>query len=145
MRRIVLLPLFALLLAADEPKKDVVDLDDESAIIGAWKVVKAVRAGMELPATERDRLKFEFKGKKIIVHDNGRDEPAEFSIDASKTPKTIDIKPQRGGAKTVYGIFEVNDDALKLCFTRQGGERPKQFSSKAGSEVVLLILEREKK
>lgn len=145
MRRIALLPVVALLLAADEPKKDVVETDDESALMGTWKVVKAVRAGKELAATERDQLKFEFKGKRIIVHDNGRDEPAEFTIGTSKAPKSIDIKPQRGGANTVYGIFEVSGDALKLCFTRQGGERPKQFISTAGSEVMLLILQREKK
>src|SRR5690606_271714 len=38
---------------------------------------------------------------------------------------------------TVYGIYEVDGDALQLCITRQGGRRPDSFKSNSSDSRVL--------
>jgi uncharacterized protein (TIGR03067 family) len=144
MRHVVFLPLLAFLLGADTPKNDDVVSDDQNEILGTWKVVKGVRGGVAMPVERRDSTTFEFKDKKLVVHENAHEEPAEFVLDCSKTPKLIDIKP-RNGPKAIYGIFEINGDTLKLCFTREGGNRPTAFESKEGTEVMLIVLNRQKK
>jgi hypothetical protein len=45
----------------------------------------------------------------------------------------------------VLGIYTVEGDALKMCFTKPGNQRPTEFSAKEGSPAMLIELKREKK
>lgn len=143
MRRIIFLPLMALLLAADEPKRDTAVQDDQSALQGMWKTEKMIKGGNEAPADVIKTWKLECKGKRFIPHGDKHDDPADFALDASKSPKTIDIKPE--GGETMKGIYELTGDRLKICFAEPGQNRPKEFKSPAGSDLILLVLKREKK
>lgn len=117
---------------------------DKDKLQGYWKVEKAVRDGMEMPNEERDKLKLEFKGDKVIPHEGDRtEEAAEFVLDETKKPKAIDIKPPKGEEKLVKGIYELTGDTLKICFAR-AGERPTEFSSAAGSKMMFIQLKRAK-
>ena len=47
--------------------------------------------------------------------------------------------------KTALGIYELDGDTLKWCANEPGGnERPKKFSSEAGTKYLLVTLKREK-
>jgi uncharacterized protein (TIGR03067 family) len=141
MRHVVFLPLLAIFLAADTPKKDDVVSDDQDAILGMWKFEKAVMDGMDMPGHKEIRL--EFKKDKVISHRGGMQDPAEYSLDPSKKPREISIKPKN--EPEAEGIYELNGDTLKICLVKVGGKRPKTFESKAGSDVALIVLKREKK
>jgi len=69
-----------------------------------------------------------------------------FKVDATKKPKTMDMTPSEGRYKdkTLLGIYELDGDTLKICFAEPGKDRPTDFTSKAGSGVVLAIHKREK-
>ena len=118
--------------------------DDQKDIQGTWKIEKALRGGEEMPTEESAKVTLEFKDDKVIVHDPKRDEPATFKLDGTTKPKNITIKPEKKDQE-VFGIYELNGDTLKVCFTKEGGARPKEFESKAGSEMMLFVLKREKK
>jgi hypothetical protein len=47
--------------------------------------------------------------------------------------------------KTFRGIYEFEGDTRKVCLAPAGKERPKEFSSTAGSGHVLAVLKRVKK
>src|SRR5262249_1371678 len=70
---------------------------------------------------------------------NGKDKlrrQAEVKFDASKTPRTIDLKEPRG---TFVGIYKLDGDELVLCASR-GDRRPTKFE--AGPGQVLLHYKR---
>jgi uncharacterized protein (TIGR03067 family) len=58
-----------------------------------------------------------------------------FKIDASKTPKHIDLMPAAGPykGKTLAGIYVLDGDRLHTCFPEPGQSRPTKFDSAAGS------------
>src|SRR5262245_25978109 len=118
--------------------------DDQKDIQGIWKIEKAVRGGKEMPAEEKDKVTLEFKDGKAIVHEGNKDKPAEITLDPTTKPKNITIKPE-GENKEHLGIYELKGDTLKICFSREGTERPKEFKSEEGSEIMLIELKREKK
>jgi uncharacterized protein (TIGR03067 family) len=69
-------------------------------------------------------------------------------IDASKKPNTIDTEVTAGDlkGKTIQGIYEIDGDILRVCVVLPGkGERPTEFSGKAGTGCNLTVYKREKK
>jgi len=50
--------------------------------------------------------------------------------------------PDKG--KTLLGIYELSDDAYKVCFAAPGKDRPTEFNSKEGSGNRLIVMKREK-
>jgi uncharacterized protein (TIGR03067 family) len=118
--------------------------DDQEKFQGVWKPAKGVRGGMEMPADELAKMSIEFKGNKAKPrHGDRAEEEAEFTLDASKNPRTLDIKNADG--KTVLGIYEFDGDTLKVCFSKDGGERPAKFESPDGSMVMYIVLKKQAK
>ncbi len=64
-----------------------------------------------------------------------------YTIDASKTPITIDMKPKGGtyDGKTLLGIAKVDGDTLTIAFAEPGKDRPTKFESTEGSGIVLAV------
>jgi uncharacterized protein (TIGR03067 family) len=86
-----------------------------------------------------------FTEGKISVIEGKREKPEEALYTADLKKKTIDIRPQRGNKDVVVlGLIEVNGDTMKLCFTKEGGERPKEFKGDAANGVMMINLKRVK-
>jgi uncharacterized protein (TIGR03067 family) len=121
--------------------------DDQEKFQGTWKPEKAVQGGMSMPAEELEKMSIEFKGNMAMPrHGEKQEKAAEFKLDASKKPKTIDISvPQGDKSEHVKGIYEFDGDTLKICFSKDGGERPEKFESAEGSKSMLIVLKRVKK
>lgn len=117
---------------------------DQDAIQGSYTIEKALRGGEEMPADMKDGTVFEFKGNQVIIHEkSGKDEPAEFTLDSSKSPKSITIKPAKGAEKQVNGIYKLEGDTLSICFAKEG-DAPAKFESEKGSMTMLIVLKRKK-
>lgn len=69
-----------------------------------------------------------------------------FKIDATKTPKEIDIMDESGvkNDKTKLGIYELNGDTYKYCLAPAAKPRPTEFTSKEGSGHSLGVSKRAK-
>lgn len=129
-------------LGADEPKKE------PSKFKGKWSVVSISQGGTALPAEALKDFKCTFEDKKYNNVVNGEvAEEGEYTIDDSKSPKTIDfdIKKGQDEGKKQVGIFKIEDDKMTLVLGMPGAtERPTSFKVQAGSMVIEAVLERVK-
>ncbi|HEX3152576.1 MAG TPA: TIGR03067 domain-containing protein [Gemmataceae bacterium] len=131
----------ALAVAAPAPKK--ADDDVSAKVDGNW-VVESVEGPKEGPPP--GVLQFQFVDGKIhVIEGTKKDESAGYTIDTTKKPFAMDIRPERGAKeKVVYAIVEVKGDTLKLCFGKDAAERPTEFKGNAEKGVMLFIMKRVK-
>jgi len=64
-----------------------------------------------------------------------------YTLDTTKTPIAIDMKPKGGNfdGKTLLGIVKVDGDTMTIAFAEPGKDRPTKFESKEGGGVVLAV------
>jgi uncharacterized protein (TIGR03067 family) len=125
--------LITLMAWAQDAKKE------QEMLQGTWSVVAAEKDGAADESIKTDKLVI--AGDKITVKkgSGGDEEPAPFTIDATKQPKRLDITAK---GQTILAIYEIKGDELKLCFSRD--ERPTDFTTKAGSNRMLVTLKKDK-
>jgi uncharacterized protein (TIGR03067 family) len=68
-----------------------------------------------------------------------------FKIDATKSPKEIDVLDESGAKneRTKLGIYQIDGDTYKFCLARAGKPRPAQFTSVVDSGHALGVSKRE--
>jgi hypothetical protein len=71
---------------------------------------------------------------------------ATITVDPSKNPKTMDYQMTEGvtKGKTQLGIYELDGDTFRSCFSAPGAERPTEFTTKPGDQRTLTVWKREK-
>lgn len=90
---------------------------------------------------DSDNVTLEITEDQITPKMPNRDEkPAKYTLDPSKSPKHIDLMVDN---RTMQGIYELKDDTLRLCFSRNG-PRPSSFDGN-GDGMMLIEAKKEKK
>jgi uncharacterized protein (TIGR03067 family) len=120
--------------------------DDLKALSGKWLPVSGEAGGNALPEDVLKKLSFAAKDGKYTFNLDTTSDHGTFSLDAAKTPKTIDAMGTEGPNKghKYLGIYELTDkDTLKLCYTLEA-ERPGEFKTASGKKEFLFVLKREK-
>jgi uncharacterized protein (TIGR03067 family) len=130
--------------AADHPavKKDLDQLQ------GTWSMVSGSADGQAMPEEMRKQMKRVCKGDETTTTMGGQIFlKAKFAIDPAQKPKTIDYQMLEGftKGKKQLGIYEVDGDTLKICFTAPGAERPKDFATQPNDGRTVSEWKREKK
>jgi RNA polymerase sigma factor (sigma-70 family) len=132
--------------AGDTPKKDTAKSEKEK-IQGAWRLVRVEVNGVEvtpfLPPPQGFRATF--TGDKW-TNDFMEGKGFTFKLDPASKPKNIDLHPLEDADKTLFGIYQLQDDDLTICFCQRGKqERPSAFENywRAGSHTVLVVLKRQ--
>lgn len=119
---------------------------------GTWKVISEEVDGQKTPdemVRELNR-QLTFKDGKLTVQQSGETlGVATLALDASKTPKAMDVEVVEGqglGAKSLT-IYEIDRDLLKLCGNILGTPpaRPTEFATMPASGRILVVCERVKK
>ena len=126
----LLLAAFGGLVAADDPLK----------IEGRWKVASVDLAGMSVPGLADAELVLA-DGKKVFTLPDGRVEKGTYQLNAARQPGEIDATTE-GKDGTEKGIYAVDGDTLKLCLATGGGQRPREFATRKGSDQILIVLRR---
>ena len=128
-----------------------VALSDEKALKeleGKYAVTHMEKAGKVAEKKETDAVKITIGGDEITIRVTDSDgekkeHRAKLKVDATKTPRAIDILPTDGDSKgkTFPGIYKVEKGEVTMAFTEKG-DRPKDF--KAEGETMLIRMKKEK-
>jgi RNA polymerase sigma-70 factor (ECF subfamily) len=114
---------------------------DLERLAGAWAAVSGEADGQQLPSEAVSSYRLVFDKDKVTVHVARDGKEGTFKLDPTATPKTMDLTLDGG---TGLGIYSLEGDVLKICFTESGNARPTEFVTKEGSRQVLLTLRRSK-
>jgi uncharacterized protein (TIGR03067 family) len=114
-------------------------------IQGNWICVSAIVDGKPLPeqttkqlrlTISEDRYKTE-KGGEVLFD-------STYSLNSPANPKQIDLLGTEGdlAGKNGEGIYSLEGDILRICYTMPGLPRPKEFESAIDSKVYLVTWKR---
>lgn len=123
------------------------DKDGRDDLQGTWTIKRIVKDGKEVNDKEIG-TKVVIKGDRIVGTDEANKEVyvVSYKVNPDRNPRTIDMKIVEGKdkGKTAEGIYSLEGNTLKFCYSYESGKRPTAFSTKAGDEHMLLELKREK-
>ena len=131
------------ILAADDTKKD-----DAELLKGKWKAVSISMGGDPQPDELVKDFKMSFDGKEYTNTAGDMVEEGAYTIDASKSPKTIDFDIKKGPDKDKkqLGVYKMENDKLTIVAKPAGSnERPKSLDIEKGSDLLQVVLERIKR
>ncbi len=144
-RYLILVRAAGLMVAADAPKGDADK--DLKKLEGTWVMVSGVDDGKKLGDDAIKGARLTFEGDKHTVKEGDTTYKGTQKLDATRSPKTIDITDTEGPykGKTIMGVYELKGDEFRLCYDPSGKGRPKDFEAKAGSGYRCHVWKREKK
>jgi uncharacterized protein (TIGR03067 family) len=78
-------------------------------------------------------------GAYTITPKRGKATAGTYTIDATKDPVAIDMKPKGGtyDGKTLLGIVKVEGGTMTICFAEPGKPRPAKFEGAAGTVLAV--------
>ena len=122
-----------------------------ATLVGRWRAVASERGGQKDADDQSRRHLVTFTTDTFRIDRDGElMMRGKYTVDASKTPATIDMtieetsnRPEHVG-KVLRGIVEQSGDTLKWAFSRpDGNDRPSAFATKVGEETMSVVLKRE--
>jgi uncharacterized protein (TIGR03067 family) len=120
--------------ADDAAKKDL------ERFQGSWRAV-AVQNFDGQPAPDEDvkHTRLQVEGNRFTLTGKNFKVSGTFTIDSTKTPKTIDVLLEGAATKEerFLGIYQIEGDDRKSCFALQGKERPSDF--RTGVKGILRL------
>jgi uncharacterized protein (TIGR03067 family) len=116
---------------------------DKDALQGTWSMVAGTRDGKSLPEDVIKRIKFVVSGDKMTQVVGDQKNEHSYKLNPDKSPKEIDV--DLGDGKIGKGIYELKGDTFKVAHgNRPDSPRPKDFTSKEGSGVMVAEFKRAK-
>jgi uncharacterized protein (TIGR03067 family) len=125
--------------------------NDPKNIQGTWSLTRLESGGRTLPAEMVARYRAEVTADSWSFTLSGRKAPAfTYTLDPKSKPKGIRLTrpgPRPGlGDVTLYGIYDLQGDTLKLCYSLdRGNEKARPADFTPGPRRVLIFLKRDKK
>lgn len=120
--------------------------EERKRLHGEWKVTRAVNDGEEVPKEELEELVMIFDGESIRIREGERvNEHFQYRLHLDKKPRGIDFHYMDGKKKgrVDRAIYLLEGKMLKICIQENPrGDRPREFSSRKGSERSLVYLQR---
>ena len=107
---------------------------DRERMIGSWTVTNAdgKRRGEPWVIT-KDRIQ-------MHASRGGYSPGYLYALDASKTPRQIDLSLTPNGGTVIKGIYALDGDELRMCLALGvGKERPTEFAAKPGSAEFVVL------
>ena len=126
---------------SEAAKKDMAQLQ------GEWSMVSGSADGQPMSDELCKLMKRVCKGDEATTTMAGQVYfKAKITIDPSEKPKTMGYQMIEGftKGKTQLGIYELDGDTFRSCFSAPGDPRPTDFTTKPGDKRTLTVWKRQK-
>ena len=138
----VLLPMPRTLVAAqgEEVRKDL------KQFTGTWQATSLERDGKAVAAQDVRKVQLIVDGEHYTLQTGRQTIEGRQKLDPSKDPKIIDAVRTKGPdkGKTIHGIYELEGETLRICFSAPEQARPTAFKTGKGGGHRLFMLKRAK-
>jgi uncharacterized protein (TIGR03067 family) len=104
---------------------------------GTWVCVEGRMSDAEVGPSSNARLVLAHTHTLAIRGDHVVKDDAEkytLTVNPTKNPKWFDLRPKGKEGQATIGIYEINGDWLRVCYTYSGKERPIRLSVKEGAK-----------
>jgi uncharacterized protein (TIGR03067 family) len=140
--------LSAALVPANAPKNDVA-VDETTgpglaSLQGAWRLRSLIVDGTAWDMEGLRTARLVIAGNRSIGELDGK-KFAESTIAVNDTRLPWVLVTWGAGQRTVRTICRVDGDRLVICENRNGGQLPREFVSREGTGLALLVYQRQKK
>ena len=144
MRHVVVMMLTLALLATLGGPRASADKPAEN-LDGTWVTQSRSMGGKPFGGDDVKRTKVVIKGNTFTITFNDEKLGVRtITIDATKTPKTIDMIPQGLPSKQFRGIYKREGDTLTICLGYPNQPRPTAFDNKQGLRTELTVYKLQK-
>jgi uncharacterized protein (TIGR03067 family) len=139
---------FILLELRRQPAGEVATPDELKPVQGMWRVTRSVKNDRAIAGNDKAFLSITGNEFTFIELEDGVtvEKPIRLmaKIDSKQSPTAIDLYDPDGTLRMI-GIFEAQDNNMKLCFVQNDGEytRPAGFVPPVGQGARLIELKRE--
>jgi uncharacterized protein (TIGR03067 family) len=110
-----------------------------AALNGLWALTSGVSKGESMPEATVNTIRLALRSGKYSVRVGNQVDQGTYTIDASKTPKTLTLEgtsgPNKG--KKMLAIYELEKETLKVCYDTSGKAFPEKFESKPDTASFL--------
>jgi uncharacterized protein (TIGR03067 family) len=120
--------------------------EDSKKMQGTWIPATAELGGKLLPDEVLKAMKLVLADGKYTVTTAEQMDEGTVQLDTSKEPRAMDIVGTKGPNKDKKfpAIYELTDDTLRICYDLSGKARPKEFKTKADTQLFLVEYKRQK-
>jgi uncharacterized protein (TIGR03067 family) len=118
---------------------------DRHRLQGTWEGIRVERDGkIVYRDATASRARVRFVHETVVFEDRDARLEGTFRLDPSRSPKTFDLTVTDRGLSVTYpaGIYQLNGDIFRLCFSFPSSERPAAFETSPGSGRTLFIYRR---
>jgi uncharacterized protein (TIGR03067 family) len=124
---------------ADDTDKAEAVKRDLKKFEGTWMMASGENDGKPLAADVVKKARLVIQGDRHTVKVGDDTYVGTHVLDPTKSPKTIDVKDTDGPfkGKTVKGIYELTDEAFRVCVAPPDKDRPTEFTTKSGTGMLL--------
>ncbi|QDU98198.1 TIGR03067 domain-containing protein [Lignipirellula cremea] len=121
-----------------EPRQEA-EKAEQPSLIGKWQVVSIVEGGKE---QEKKDEAVEFTKDQFLLG-GAEKSPFSYLVRPDASPAELDLVFETPGIRVkLLGIYEIQNDTLRLCLAGPDNKRPTEFASPEGSPYSLATLQR---
>ncbi|MBI2803711.1 MAG: TIGR03067 domain-containing protein [Planctomycetes bacterium] len=123
------------------------DDTDLRSLQGTWLVVSLTEKDKKVPTAETEVLEFRVVKDTFTVTEKGKViAKYQFKLDATKTPKAIDVTHLIGEdkGKKNLGVYGIDKLFLRICLDETGKQRPTAFTGAEARRCSVIVLKRKR-
>ncbi len=115
---------------------------EQNPLQGMWNVEEAWFNGKKMSVEQSKKRQLKFSDKGFTAYDSGKEgRTVKYTLGSKDEPRHIDLTTGSVG-KPSYGLYEIEGDVLRICYSEPGAERPKELKSEPDSRLFLLVLKK---